>query len=112
MSEADLRRQLNEAHRQLIERDNAYRFWEDELRRRDNELKSRDDQIDGLREEIDGLDKQVKELRAERAKLLAVQDWAWKLERSIREMEATRTWRAALFLRSLKDVARRLVHRA
>jgi chromosome segregation ATPase len=108
-SHAELRRLLDEAHRQLLDRDNAYRFWEDELRRRDNELRSRDDHINGLDEQIDGLKKQINDLRAE---LVAVQDWAQELERSIKEMEATRIWRAGLFLRSLKDGARRIVRRA
>jgi chromosome segregation ATPase len=85
MNEQDLRRRLDEAHRQLRDRDNAYRFHEEELR-------SRDLLIDQLRE-------QLSETRA----------WAQELEANSREMQATRAWRFAVWLRSLSGSARGLV---
>jgi hypothetical protein len=82
MSEQDLRRHLNEAHRQLLDRDNAYRFHDEELR-------SRDIQIEQLREQ-----------------LAETQAWAQELEANTREMQATRAWRFAAWLRSLRGSAR------
>jgi hypothetical protein len=101
VNEEELRRHLDEAHRQLLQRDNAYRFHEEELRSRDLQIESRDRQIAELRQEV--------------AKL---QDWAADmqsnvraLERTISEMEATIAWRVSNRLRSFKDVARDVVSR-
>jgi hypothetical protein len=85
VKEQELRRHLDEAHRQLLERDSAYRFHEEELR-------SRDLEIEQLREQ-----------------LTKTQAWAQELEASTREMQATRAWRFAAWLRSLRAGARRLV---
>jgi chromosome segregation ATPase len=84
VNEQDLRRHLNEAHRQLLERDNAYRFHEEELR-------SRDQQIEQLREQ-----------------LAETEAWAKQLETNIQEMQQTRAWRLAVRLRVLRSGAGRL----
>ena len=94
MAEEQLRRQLDEVHRQMVDRDNAYRFHEDEVRRRDHEIEQLSIQNEQLREEL--------------AKLQA---WAAELEGSIHEMEATRAWRLAVRLRSLSSFPRRLLGR-
>lgn len=67
----------------MIDRDNAFRFHEEQVRNRDL-------QIEQLREEV-----------------VKVQAWALELEHRIKEMEATRAWRFAVWLRSLKNIARR-----
>jgi hypothetical protein len=77
VNEQELRRHLNEAHRQLLERDNAYRVHEEEL----------------------------EQLRVQLAK---TQAWALQLETNAREMQSTRAWRFALWLRSLRVSGRRL----
>jgi hypothetical protein len=84
LNEQELRRHLDEVHRQLLERDNAYRFHEEQLR-------SRDLQIEQLREQ-----------------LAETQAWAQELDVTLREMQATRAWRLAVRLRSLTAGARRL----
>ena len=94
MAEEQLRRQLDEVHRQMVDRDNAYRFHEDEVRRRDHEIEQLSIQNEQLREEL--------------AKLQA---WAGDLERSIHEMEATRAWRFSVLLRSLSSFPSRLLGR-
>jgi hypothetical protein len=95
VDEQQLRRQLNEAHRQILQRDNAYRFHEEELRNRDL-------QIEQLRQ-------QLEVIREEHAK---TQAWAKELEAGVHEMHAmqeTRAWRLAVRLRSLR--AGRLIGR-
>lgn len=87
MNEQKLRRHLDDAHRQLLERDNVYRFHEEELRGRDH-------QIEQLREQ-----------------LAETQAWAKELETTLREMQATRAWRLAVRLRSLRSGAGRLTER-
>jgi hypothetical protein len=87
VSEQELRRHLDEAHRQLLERDKVYRVHEDELR-------SRDLQIEQLREQ-----------------LAETQGWAQELAAGMQEMQATRAWRLAVWFRSLRAVARGLVGR-
>ena len=94
VNEAELRRHLDEAHRQLLDRDHAFRFHE-------REVQTRDVQLEQLREEM-----------------TRIQAWAGDLEKSvrsleatIREMEATRAWRFAMRLRSLRDAPRRLLGR-
>ena len=73
-NEHELRRHLDEAHRQLLERDRDYRFHEDELERTDRE-------IAGLREE-----------------LAKTQAWALELEATLHEQQSTRAWRFARWL--------------
>jgi uncharacterized coiled-coil DUF342 family protein len=95
VDEQDLRRHLDEAHRQLLQRDNAYRFHEEELRNRDL-------QIEQLRQQLEGI-------REQHAK---TQAWAKELEANVHEMHAmqeTRAWRLALTLRSLRSGAGRLI---
>jgi uncharacterized coiled-coil DUF342 family protein len=84
LNEQELRRHLDEAHRQLLQRDNAFRFHEEELRNRDL-------RIEQLREQ-----------------LMQTQAWAQELDATIREMQATRAWHLAVRLRSLSAGARRL----
>jgi uncharacterized coiled-coil DUF342 family protein len=71
MNEGELRRHLDEAHRQLLERDHVYRFHEEELRARDREIAA-------IREE-----------------LAKTQAWALELETTIRAQQTTRAWRFA-----------------
>jgi hypothetical protein len=78
VTEQSLRRHLDEAHRQLLERDNAYRVHEEEIER--------------LREQ-----------------LAQTEAWALELEANTREMQATRAWRFAVWLRSLRAGVPRLV---
>jgi hypothetical protein len=85
VNEQELRRHLNEAHRQMLERDHAYRFHEDELRRRD-------DEIEQLRVQLGQLRDQLAETQA----------WAKELETNLLEMQGTRAWRLAARLRSLR----------
>ena len=87
VSEQELRRHLDEAHRQLLERDNAYRSHEEELRDRDH-------QIEQLHE-----------------RLAETQAWAKELEANVHDMHETRAWRLAVRLRSLRSGARRLFER-
>jgi hypothetical protein len=87
VTEEELRRHLNEAHRQMLERDNAYRFYEEELSRRDRE-------IEQLREQ-----------------LAETQAWAKELETDLQEMQETRAWRLAVNLRSLQERAAKLTGR-
>lgn len=84
MNEADLRRELDNVHRQMLERDNAYRFHE-------REIQDRDRQIDQLRDEL-------KKIRAWANEL---ESGVRRLEARIREMEATIGWRTEMRLRSL-----------
>jgi hypothetical protein len=83
--EEQLRRHLEQAHRQLIERDADFRQAEEDIHR--------------LRE------RQVSELRAE---LERSQAWAAELQAAILEMQSTRAWRLATRLRSVSAGARRL----
>lgn len=95
MSEAELRRHLDEAHRQLLDRDNAFRFHEREIQARDL---------------------QIEQLRGE---LKRIRDWAGdlesvvrRLESTIQQMEATIGWRVEMRLGSMLEVPRRLLRRA
>ena len=63
--EADLRRQLDEVHRQMLDRDNLFRFHE-------REIEARDLQIAQLREE-----------------LKRIRDWAGDLERWGGDLESS-----------------------
>lgn len=101
MKEQELRRYLDEAHRQLLQRDNAYRFHEEELRSRDLEIEGRDRQIEELRAELDKLHAWASELEGS----------VRRLERTIQEMEATTAWRISNRLRLLKDGARAVARR-
>jgi chromosome segregation ATPase len=94
VNEADLRRHLDEAHRQLLDRDNAFRFHEDEVR-------ARDVQIEQLREELDTI----------RAWARDLEDGVRRLEATVQEMEATLAWRLTMRLRSLREAPRRLLGR-
>jgi uncharacterized coiled-coil DUF342 family protein len=85
VNEQELRRHLNEAHRQMLERDNAYRFHEEELRHRDHEIEQMRVQLGQLREQ-----------------LAETQAWAKELETNLQEMQETRAWRLAVRLRSLR----------
>jgi hypothetical protein len=87
MNEQELRRHLDEAHRQLVERDTVYRFHEEKLR-------SRDRHIEQLRNQ-----------------LTETQTWARELETTIREMQETRVWRFAAWLRSLLGGPRKVIGR-
>jgi hypothetical protein len=99
VNEKELRRHLDEAHRQLLERDNAYRFHDEEVR-------SRDMQIEELCEHLAEAEAWAHELEARTQELHA---WAQELDANTREMQATRAWRFAVWLRSLRADARRLV---
>jgi uncharacterized coiled-coil DUF342 family protein len=92
--EQELRRHLDEAHRQLLERDNAYRFHEEELRGRDHQIEQLRAQLEQLREQ-----------------LVETQAWARELEANIRDMHETRAWRLAVRLRSLRSGAGKLTGR-
>jgi uncharacterized coiled-coil DUF342 family protein len=94
VDEQRLRRHLDEAHRQLLERDTAYRFHEEELRRRDHEIAQLREQLEQLREQ-----------------LAEAQAWARELEGNIQDMQETRAWRLAVRLRSLRSGASRLIRR-
>jgi hypothetical protein len=85
VNEQELRRHLDEAHRQLLERDKLYRVHEDELR-------SRDLQIEQLRE-----------------RLAETQGWAQELEAGMQEVQVTRAWRFAVWFRTVRAGARGLV---
>ena len=74
VNEHELRRHLEEAHRQLLERDRAYRFHGDELQRSK-------DEIAALREE-----------------LAKTQAWALELEATLLEQQSSRAWRLARWL--------------
>jgi hypothetical protein len=87
VNEGMLRRHLDEVHRQLLERDNVYRFHDEELR-------TRDLQIEQLRVQLEQL-----------------QAWARELEASLREMQETRGWRLVVRLRSARARAERLLGR-
>ena len=99
MDEQQLRRHLDEAHRQLLERDNSYRAHDEELR-------SRDAQIERLHEQLAETEAWAHELAA---RVTELQAWAQEMEESTREMQATRAWRFAVWLRSLRAGALRLV---
>jgi chromosome segregation ATPase len=101
VDEEQLCRHLDEAHRQLLERDNAYRFHEEELRSRDLQIESRDVQIEELRQELNRLRAWASELEGS----------VRALERTIREMEATTAWRVSNRLRLLKESARGVARR-
>jgi chromosome segregation ATPase len=87
VSEQQLQDHLEEAHRQLLDRDYAYRFHEEELRRRDQH-------IDQLRQHV-----------------ADAQAWARELEANIQSMQETRAWRLAVRLRSLHSAVGKLVRR-
>jgi uncharacterized coiled-coil DUF342 family protein len=82
MNEEELRRHLDEAHRQLLERDTAFRFSEE--------------RIENLRTQLNETEARARELEA----------WARQLEAALEEMQATRAWRFAERLRSLRLVRR------
>jgi uncharacterized coiled-coil DUF342 family protein len=92
VNERELRGHLDEVHRQMLERDNAYRFHDEELR-------SRDLQIEQLHAQVEQLRKQLTDMRA----------WAQELEASIWEMQEPRAWRLVVRLRSARAGAKRLV---
>jgi peptidoglycan hydrolase CwlO-like protein len=97
VSEQELRRHLDEAHQQLLERDNAYRFHEEELRGRDH-------QIEQLRKQLGNLHERLAETQA----------WAKELETNVHDMQVmqeTHAWRLAVRLRSLRSGARWLLGR-
>jgi chromosome segregation ATPase len=94
VNEADLRRQLDKVHRQMLERDTTFRFHE---------------------RKIEDRDRQIHELRGE---LKKVRDWAAELESGVRrlqatiqEMEAAIGWRAEMRLRSMLERPRRFLRR-
>jgi hypothetical protein len=120
VSEQNLRRHLDEAHRQLLQRDNAYRFHEEELRTRDVQIEQLRVQIEQLREQLARAEAWAlkaeawaRELEAQGRDLAVrakeVQAWAQELEVRIREMQATRAWRFADWLRSLRAGVRGLL---
>jgi len=78
MNEQELRRHLDEAHRQLLARDTAFRFSEE--------------QIESLRTQLAETEARARELEA----------WARELEAALEEMQATRAWRFAARVRSLR----------
>jgi hypothetical protein len=81
VDEHELRRHLDEVHRQMLERDNVYRVHEEEIRNRD---------------------RQIEQLREELAK---AEDWARELEGNqlaVQELESTRTFRLAAWVRRLR----------
>jgi predicted nucleic acid-binding Zn-ribbon protein len=94
MDEQRLQRHLEEAHRQLLERDNVYRFHEEELQNRELQ--------------IEELEKQIVELRTWAAQL---ESSVRRLEGTIREMEATAAWRVSNRVRLWKESARSIAHR-
>ena len=78
----------------MLERDNAYRFHEEELRRRDHEIEQLRVQLWQLRDQ-----------------LAETQAWAKELETNLQEMQETRAWRLAVNLRSLQERAAKLAGR-
>jgi hypothetical protein len=98
LNEQELRRHLEDVHRQMLDRDNAYRFHEEELR-------GRDLQVEQLHQELLRVRGQLERQLAE------TQAWARELEASIRTMQATRAWRLAVNLRSLQQRAAKLTGR-
>lgn len=89
MNDEKLRAHLDELHRQMLERDDAFRFHDEELRKRDHEIEQLTLQVQQLRDEV-----------------ASVQQWARELERNLLEMRATRAWRLAERLRRLKRLGR------
>ena len=85
VNEQELRRHLDEAHRQLLERDHAYRFHEEQLRSRDLQI-----------ERLSG-------------QLAKTQAWAQELDATIRRMQTTRAWRLALSYRAMRNALRRML---
>jgi septal ring factor EnvC (AmiA/AmiB activator) len=94
VNEQELRRHLDEAHRQLLERDHAYRFHEEEMRSRDHEIEQLRQQLGQLREQ-----------------LAEAQAWANELKTNMQEMQETRAWRLAVRLRSLRSGAGKVMGR-
>jgi uncharacterized coiled-coil DUF342 family protein len=89
VNDEKLRAHLDELHRQMLERDGAFRFHDEELRKRDHEIEQLTLQVQQLRDEV-----------------ASVQQWARELERNLLEMRATRAWRLAERLRRLKRLGR------
>ncbi len=99
VSEEELRRHLREAHKQLLERDNELRSVEERVHR------LRERQVELQREQL----RETHEELVKTHELLGkTQSWSAELESTIREMQATRAWRFAVWLRSLRGRARRL----
>ena len=105
---ADLESHLVEAHRQLIDRDNAFRFHDEEVARRDL-------QIDELRAEVTGLQVWAGELERGAASLQATIEemdaTIRERDATIQEMAATTAWRVAKRLRALRQAPRRVLRR-
>jgi phage-related minor tail protein len=89
--EAKLRRQLDELHRQMLDRDNLFRFHERELQARDRRIEELRDELTKTGEWAATLERRAGELEAT----------ARRHEAIIQEMEATIGWRAEMRLRSL-----------
>jgi predicted RNase H-like nuclease (RuvC/YqgF family) len=89
--EAKLRRQLDELHRQMLDRDNLFRFHE-------REIQARDRQIHELREELTKIGEWAAALERRAGELETI---ARRREATIQEMEATIGWRAEMRLRSV-----------
>jgi transposase len=106
VNEQRLRRYLDEAHRQLLERDNAFRLSEEQMH------KLRERQVRQLLEELANTHTQLatthKQLVKTHEDLVKTQTWANEIDATIREMQRTRAWRFANSLRSLSAGARRL----
>ena len=101
VNEAELRRKLDEVHRQMLDRDNAFRFHE-------REIEARDQQIEQLREEL----KRIRDWAGD------LERWAGDLEGSVRRLEATIEqmeasigWRAEMRIKSMLQAPRRLLRR-
>lgn len=94
MNEADLRRHLDEAHRQMLDRDNAFRFHEREIETRDSQIEQLLDELSKLRAWASDLESTVR-----------------RLETTIKEMESSTGWRLEMRMRSLREVPRRGLRR-
>ncbi len=92
MAEAEneeLRRHLVDAHEQLAERDQEFRYWREELQSRD--------------EKIAALERDRAELRTHAEARTA------ELEGIIDSMQATRIWRIGLRYRGIRDGVNRVL---
>jgi hypothetical protein len=79
VDEAALRRHLDEAHRQLNERDREFQLLEEELHRDHERV------VTDLTEQVE-----------------AANGWAREVEEELHEMQQTRAWRVAARLRRLR----------
>jgi hypothetical protein len=86
VNEQQLRRHLDEAHRQLTERDVAFRRTEEKIHR------LREHQVKRLHDEVKRLHDELGEAQA----------WAAELHDQVTDMQGTRAWRLAVRLRSLR----------